>query len=142
MPESVIAALNGEKVVRIKSKSQYDPYEPNNAIYTLLANEGYEFTTFIPYERPFNINRESVHLIDDLTFAFSDPEDALYELLKERGLVASEFIVTDEPLEFAEVEESNELYTKGKDAQGHTIYRTKDGKFIFEQRLSSETTNE
>jgi len=143
MPESVIAALNGEKVVRIKSKSQYDSYEPDNSIYTLLANKGYEFTTPKDYgRRPFDINIDGVRRVDDLTFAFSDPEDPLYKLLKEQGLIESEFIVTDKPLEFAEIEESNELYTKGKDAQGRPIYRTKGGKFIFEQRLSPETTNE
>ena len=149
MPESVIAALNGEKVVRIKSKSQYDSYEPDNSIYTLLANEGYEFTTPKNYgRRLFNINLEGVRRVDNLTFAFYNPKDlqksepSLYKLLKERGLIESEFIVTDKPLEFTEVEESNELYTKGKDAQGRTIYRTKDGKFIFEQRLSPKTANE
>jgi len=149
MPESVIAALNGERVVRIKTKSQYNQYEPDNSIYTLLANEGYEFTTPKDYgRRPFDINLEGVRRVDNLTFALYNPKDPkkgepyLYDLLKERGLAKSEFIVTDKPLEFAEVEESNELYTKGKDAQGHTIYRTKDGKFIFEQRLSPETTNE
>ncbi len=86
--------------------------------------------------------------MDNLTFALYDPKDPkkgepyLYELLKKRGLVESEFIVTNKPLDFAEVEDSNELYTKGKDAQGRAIYRTKNGKFIFEQRLSPETANE
>jgi MoxR-like ATPase len=149
MPESVIAALNGERVVRIKTKSQYDQNEPDNSIYTLLANEGYEFTTPKDYgRRPFDINLEGVRRVDNLTFALYDPKDPrkgepyLYELLKQQGLVESEFVVTDKPLEFAEVEDSNELYTKGKDAHGRAIYRTKDGKFIFEQKLSPETANE
>jgi MoxR-like ATPase len=141
--ESVIAAINGERVVRIKSKSRYSSYEPDNSIYTLLANEGYEFT--MPKDhgrRPFDINFEGVRRVGNLTFAFSDPEDPLYRLLKERGLIESELIVTDEPLDFVEVEDSNELYTKGKDAQRRTIYRIKDGKFILEQRLSPETASE
>lgn len=149
MPESVIAALNGERVVRLKTKSQYGQYEPDNSIYTLLANEGYEFTTPKDYGRiPFDINLEGVRRVDNLTFALYDPKDPkkgepyLYELLKRQGLVESEFVVPDKPLEFAEVEDSNELYTKGKDGQGHTIYRTKDGKFIFEQRSVSASTNE
>lgn len=149
MPESVIAALNGEKVVKLKQKSQYDNNEPDNSIYTLLANEGYEFTTPKDYGRmPFDINLKGVRRVDNLTFALYDPQDSqkgepyLYDLLKEKELVESEFIVTDKSLEFAEVEDSNELYTKGKDKQGSTIYRTKDGKFIFEQRLSSEIVKE
>jgi len=143
MPESVIAALNGEKVVRIKAKSPYDSYEPDNSIYTLLANEGYEFTTPKDYgRRPFDIHLKGVRRVDDLTFALYNPqspqkgEPYLYELLKDQGLIESEFIVTDKPLEFAEVEESNELYTKGKDTQGRTIYRTAGGEFVFEQTLS------
>lgn len=79
-----------------------------------------------------------------MTFALNPKKGGLdlYELLKEYGLVESEFIVTDKQLEFAEVKDSNGLYTMGKDTQGLTIYRTKDRKFIFEQRLSSESTNE
>lgn len=149
MPKSVIAALNGERVVMIKAKSQYDQYEPDNSIYTLLANKGYEFTIPKDYGRkPFDIHLEGVRRVDNLTFALYDPKDPkkdepyLYELLKEWQLVESEFVVTDKTLEFVEVEDSNEICTKGKDAQGRTIYRTKDGKFIFEQRLSPETTNE
>ena len=149
MPESVIAAINGERVVRLKTKSQYDNYEPDSSIYTLLANEGYEFTTPKDYgHRPFDINLEGVRRVDNLTFALYNPKDPkkgepyLYDLLKEHNLVESEFVVTDKPLEFAEVEESNELYTKGKDEQGRTIYRTKEGKFIYEQRLISEEENE
>jgi MoxR-like ATPase len=143
MPESVMAALDGEKVVRIKPNIRYGSYEPDNSIYPLLANRGYKFTTPKDYGRiPFDIKLEGVRRVGDLTFAFSNPRDPLYLLLKERGLIESEFIVTDKPLDFAEVEESNELYTKGKDAEGCTIYRTEEGKFVFEQRLSPEAVNE
>lgn len=149
MPEAVIAALNGERVFKIKAKSEDEPYEPDNSLYILLANEGYKFTTpKDDKERPFDIHLKGVRRVDTLTFAFDYQKDQekdasrLYELLKEHGFVESEFIVTDKPLEFVEIEESNELYTKGKDVQGRTIFRTKDGKFIFEQRLSSEAVNE
>lgn len=138
MPESILAALNGEKVVKIKSKSEYHNNEPPEEIYLLLANKGYQFTTFDNYKgNPFEIHSRGVRLVDVLTFAFSDPKDPLYEMLKEKGFVESEFIVTDEPLEFAGIEESNEFYTKGIDKEGNIVYRSINGKFVFERKFSS-----
>jgi MoxR-like ATPase len=139
MPESVIAAIQGEKVVRIKTKSRYDNYEPDGAIYTLLANDGYTFTTARDYgRRPFEIHAEGVRRVDNLTFAIAE-NSPLYQQLKEQGLVETEFEITDEPVSFTEIEESNELYTKGKDQDGRVIYKTSDGKIIFEQRLIAES---
>ena len=135
MPESVIAAIEGEKVVRIKGDTSYDYNDPDHQVYTLLANDGYTFTTFDRYEkRPFEIQAEGVKRVDNLTFAMSK-DSPLYHRLKEQGLVEVELEVSDQPINFAEVEESNELYIKGRDQKGQTIYKTKDGKIIYERRV-------
>lgn len=139
MPESVIATIQGEKVVRIKTKSRDNNYEPDDAIYTLLANNGYTFTTARDYgRRPFEIHAEGVRRVDDLTFAIAK-DSPLYQQLKEQGLVETEFKISDEQVNFIEIEESNELYIKGKDQNGRVIYKTSDGKIIFEQRLIAES---
>ncbi len=140
LPKDVAAVLRGERVVRLKAKSEYDRYEPDASMYTLLANEGYEFTMAGDYGRtPFEIHANGVARVDNLTFALYDPkrpergEPYLYEVLKERGLVDGELVISDTPLEFAEVEASTQHYTKGKDREGHTIYRTRDGRFIIQR---------
>jgi MoxR-like ATPase len=146
MPESVIAALDGNKVIRIKPESQYDSYSPSKAAYTLLANEGYAFVTERDYgRRPFEIKAEGVRRVDNLTFALNPSageDNPLYKLLRDNDLVETEFVVSDEQLQFSEVEESNDLYTKGKAPEGYVFYRTKDGKTVFEQKLLTDTETE
>ncbi len=148
MPQLLTAVINGGKVVRLKTKSEYIDYEPDSSIYTLLANEGYKFITPNNYKsRSFDIKSKGVCRVDDLTFALYDLKNSnkdglyLYNLLKKNNLIESEFMVTDKPLKFVEVEESNELYTKGKDEQNRIIYRTKDGKFIYEKKVVPEEIN-
>lgn len=143
--EDVMAVLRGDRVVRLRAKSEYDRYEPDATLYTLLANEGYEFTMAGDYGRiPFDIHAQGVTRVGDLTFALYNPQEPqkgepyLYEALKGRGLVSGELVMQDEPVEFATVEESNRYFTRGKDANGNTIYRTKEGKFIVERKYGHE----
>lgn len=142
MPEGVVAALMGEKVVRIKTKSQsqVDRGEPDNAIYTLLANQGYPFVMPNYYnDRPFDIKVAGFHKVDTLVFAFRNlnskdtREYKLYQLLLDNSLIAAEYVVDNMPVEFVTIQESNELYTKGTTREGREVYRTRDGRVVFEQ---------
>ena len=153
LPEDVAAVLRGERVVRLKPKSEYDydRNKPDAAIYTLLANEGYEFTLadFADYysQIPFDIHANGVVRVGDLTFALYNPrapkqgEPYLYELLKKKNLIDGELLLYDKPIEFESVEESTPYYTKGKEKGGVTIYRTRDGRFMFWKSYRKKSTS-
>ncbi|OGC71235.1 hypothetical protein A2602_02010, partial [candidate division WWE3 bacterium RIFOXYD1_FULL_40_11] len=69
----------------------------------------------------------------------------LLAALEEGKLVAGEFVVTEQPVAFTGVETSNQYFVKGKDASGRTIFRTSDGKYIYEKstsEVSSEPSDE
>ncbi len=152
LPESVVAALNGDKVVRLRAASYYDR-NPSPQALVKLANAGYRFTTAKSEDRngrPFNIHADNVRRVDDLTFTIlpyektkdgtiTSPSD-LYEILEGAEAIESTMEVTDTPIELASIEDGNEYFIKGKDAQGRTVYRMSDGRFVYEQQVGQHAS--
>lgn len=137
-PDVVLAALNGERVIRLKDDYQVEP-----KLLAFLATQGIDFVTerssYEGVKRDFEIRGEGVHRVGPMTFAFvpNSSGEQVYELLKSNDFVASEFVPTKEPAEFAKVRESNDLYLEGEDNEGRRIYRMKDGRVVREQRFEN-----
>lgn len=135
MPPKIIAALEGKKVVRLK-KNQYSGCI-DSSIYTLLANNNYTFDTGDGYrDRNFEIYADGVQKVDDYVFIMEDI--FLYNQLKDRGLLASEFVVDDRQVAYTQIKTGNKFYVEGIDENGITVYRTKEGKVIYENSFKNQ----
>jgi len=145
IPEVIKEVLQGRKVVRLKSARWG---EPDPKIVTGLVNMGIQEQTPEDYGRiPFDIYAEGVHRVGELTFAF-ETNHPIYNWLKEENLIESEWVISEEPLTFEEVQESNSLYTKGIDKEKRTIYRIFSGEsgkekvYVYEQKFSKNQEDE
>lgn len=135
IPEEAKEILAGNRVITLKAEQDW---AARNKMYRVLANAGFSFNTY-DENNMFDVHVEGVRRIDN-SFKLSltqgsEPANKLYKLLKKENLVESEFVVSDKPVEFEDVDESNKLYTKGRDAEGLTVYRTAKGKFVREVKI-------
>lgn len=144
LPESVSAALSGERVFRIHTSGNGNP-DPQ--VLVKLANAGFPFTTAKTdpeNSRPFMLHGNGIRAVDNLTFAAQELQrdgdlasisngEKIRKLLQDSGAIAAELLVTDQPKEFVAIEDSTEQYIKGTDAEGRTVYRMADGTFVYEE---------
>jgi|GEM_PF-18588 len=137
MPDAVIAALSGEVVVHFKPDAgHWSKSSPDQVIAVHLANNNIPFQTYSSEHpiRVFDITAEGVRRVGNLTFAFTAGSSAL-SLLKEldkKRMIDIVYVVTEEPVKFKEVFESNDLYMHGRDMQDRIVYKTKKGKIVYE----------
>ena len=145
LPEGIIAALHGDQVIRLKGQGNPDP-----VILVALANAGYTFTMSSygnsPGEfKPFTIIAPGVRNVGGLTFSIPRTEEVeegktvnptnLYDLFDRKGAIESRMVVTDDPITFVSISESNEHYLKGIDEEGRVVYRMHDRKFVYEEPI-------
>lgn len=133
----VEAISSGEEVVRLKANRDVSKAYPLETIYTILANNGVPFTSAGGYDlgyRKFDIDVEGIRRVDKLIFSF-DGDNALKvsQLLRDAGLIESEYITADDQIQFTEVLDGNSDFVKGKNQDGNIIYRLKDGRVVYEK---------
>lgn len=130
LPAAVMEATSAPVwVVRIRP--DYD------GLRALLAENGYGIKEHPGREGvPFQILAEDIYEIDDMTFAI-ETDSPIYQKLKEKNLVKTDFYVEDatkERLAEIEMEEAGELYSKGKDKDGRTVHK-RGSYLVYEEEL-------
>lgn len=145
LPESVIAALHGETVVHLKPKDQWSNSSPDPKTLAFLANNGVKFTTESGNKfdtqtefHGFDITADGIRNVGILTFAIQagSPAMEVVNLLIEKGLVDRKFVVSEEPIEFKEILESTAAFIRGNDVNEREIYKTSDGKVVYQISLN------
>jgi MoxR-like ATPase len=157
MEKAAYEAIHGSLVFRLEARGSWgrDTDLPRSELYALLANEGYQFTA--PNEdehdsrQVFSIDEPGFTRLSGNVFALKPPEGLdkaaqekwmekskrLYDLMLQGGYVKTQFTVSEEPRKFSQVAQSNELFVKGTDESGQVFYKTKDGKYVYEEPVQS-----
>lgn len=135
MPEEVIAVMKGQRVFTLANMPEYYEKETDAALYLTLANAGYSFEKPNGYDSNFTVYADGIRRVGNSFAVTASGGYKVYDLLRETGFVASEFVVTKETIQLAKVEEANEQFIRGTDEHGREVFKTKDGRNIYQLTL-------